>query len=189
MPDTHRSWVPSKKGNNGLSRRCTLLGHDAPITALALSSNFQTVVSGSSDGFISQWDMTGKYVRGLQTKGSIDRLEISNEGIVVLYSADTCQLIALDLNGNFEGNFVLEKGIGAMKTTEQGRVLVAGDEGGRVLFFRLGDLKLLLKLETSVTAPIRSLSFLREKGKEKYVVAGTEDGALIFVPAEFLSNI
>ncbi|AUF82304.1 WD40 repeat-containing protein [Tetraselmis virus 1] len=43
--------------NGCLLHRCTLVGHNDTVTAVAISSKTSTIVSGSADGFIRTWSM------------------------------------------------------------------------------------------------------------------------------------
>lgn len=57
----------------------SLFGHRAPVTVLAVSRSFSTLLSASSDGHIMLWDLNRRgFVRTLPSDGQVDVSTLRN---------------------------------------------------------------------------------------------------------------
>lgn len=177
--------------------RCVhiLWGHEAPITALALSTTLDLVVSGSANGHVLLHRVqAGDHVRNLvdassaaAPAGPVSLIAISEPlGYVVVHSRATRSLRVFSVNGDFLGETTTQQAYSAMVVTAVGDLVIAGGERGNLEVLSIHDLKLLRtsefqgksKAKAKEPAPDSAVTTLTFGKDFQYLFIGTEAGEL-----------
>lgn len=117
--------------------RHILYGHDDEVTCVAANADLDVAVSGSKDKTcIVHTLRQGKYVRTitLPTKSSIDRIAVSEDGYVVIYSREDLMLYLYSINGKLLKSADTMHHVNAMLMKN---VLIYGGDGGVVFVRRI----------------------------------------------------
>lgn len=192
-------------GEGGVERllRCVhiLWGHEAPVTAVALSSTLDLVVSGSENGHVLIHRVqAGDHVRnlvdattdGYEKYGPISLITISAAlCYVVVHCRQSLSLRVFSINGDLLSETNTSQPLNAMVVSNVGDLLIVGGDSGELEIYSIHDLELLRTkaFQTSKASkksgggaedvgvnkpsPITALTF----GKDyQYLFIGTEAG-------------
>jgi hypothetical protein len=83
-----------------------------------------------------------------------------------------------NINGSLKSAASTASVLTQMLITKDGKHLVTGDEAGVVCVRKVQDLSMVHQGEGAGSA-VRSMTFVLDDGKEKYVLAGLQDGRLV----------
>lgn len=165
-------------GEGGVERllRCVhiLWGHEAPVTAVALSSTLDLVVSGSENGHVLIHRVqAGDHVRnlvdatteGFDKYGPISLITISAAlCYVVVHCRQSLSLRVFSINGDLLSETKTSQPLNAMVVSNVGDLLIVGGDSGELEIYSIHDLELL-----------RTKSFQSSKAK-KGSGGGAEEG-------------
>jgi WD40 repeat protein len=153
--------------DGGLLRRVHILcGHEAPVTALALSTALDLVVSGAANGHVLLHRLqAGDHVRHLvggeaggvdaARFGAVSLLAVSAPlGCVVVHCRQTLSLRVFSVNGDLLSEAATTQALYAMAVTQAGDLLVVGGDRGLLEFYSIHDLVLLRSKPFQSLAPV-----------------------------------
>lgn len=154
---------------------------------MSLSSELDTVVSGSRDGSAIVYTLrSGQYIRSLpQPLGhAVELVALSIGGLVLLYSSADTSLHAFTINHRLAqpplASVVASERINALIFNASGTLALCAVERGCVILRRPHDLSCLHQLsagsENGVAGPLRSLALSAD---EQFVLAGSQRGSLL----------
>jgi WD40 repeat protein len=192
-------------GEGGVERllRCVhiLWGHEAPVTAVAISSTLDLVVSGAENGHVLIHRVqAGDHVRnlvdgttlGIEKYGPISLITISAAlCYVVVHCRQSLSLRVFSINGDLLSETKTSQPLNAMVVSNVGDLLIVGGDSGELEIYSIHDLALLRtksfqsskankkssassgSAEEGGASPITALTF----GKDyQYLFIGTEAG-------------
>jgi WD40 repeat protein len=154
--------------------RCVhiLWGHEAPITALALSTTLDLVVSGAENGhLVLHRVQAGDHVRNIVDAtnkvgdyGPISMIAISDPlCYIVVHCRESLSLRVFSINGDFLCETKTTQALNAMVVSNVGDLLIVGGDNGVLEIYSIHNLELL-----------RTKSFQSSKSK-KSSSGGAED--------------
>jgi WD40 repeat protein len=168
-----------------------LYGHYDPITAVKLHSDLDIAVSSSSRGVCLVHTLTkGRLIRALSLPAdrdsTIDLIQISREGLIVLYSSACRTLWLFSLNGQLlaqrsqdEDIDVTEHGryvISTMLLTKNGKFLItAGDK--HVTVWSMHDLSIVHRYDP-VSENVVAINFAHD---ERALLVALQNGQLTII--------
>lgn len=174
-----------------------LIGHESPISCIALSSELDIAVSGSIGGKICIHKLrTGAFVRSFgpsttrvtpaEKKGTnqeavpVTKIVLEEHGRMVVQTGNR-QLYTYTVNGTRLCSVNAEEEIYDMKIT--GEVVVTGGENGRVYIRNLSTLKILSGLNLSKHGPIRCVNFTPDDLNPipQFLFIGSDNGMISIV--------
>lgn len=162
--------------------RRVLCGHDDIVNCVAVSQDLEIVVSGSKDASIILHTLrNGRYLRSLAhpSRGSIDRLVLSRNGLLVFYSHDDLMLHVVSLNGTWLGHAEANGRLSCMAISGSGDFLVTGGERGSIVVRWVHNLEVVRRYEGTGVA-ITSLHVT----PEDCFLVGLQDGSLLIYSVE-----
>lgn len=159
-----------------------LCGHDDVINCVAVSRDLDVVASGSKDASVILHTLrNGRYLRSLvhPSKGSVDRLVLSRNGMVVLYSHDDLMLHVVSLNGVWLAHAEANGRLSCIAASASGDFIVTGGERGSIVVRWVHDLQIVRRYE-GTGVPITSLHVT----PEDCFLVGLQDGSLLIYSVE-----
>uniref|UniRef100_A0A1I7XJ72 BEACH domain-containing protein n=1 Tax=Heterorhabditis bacteriophora TaxID=37862 RepID=A0A1I7XJ72_HETBA len=185
------------------SPRSILTGHEASISALAVSAEHGIVLSGCEDGTILMHTTTGDLLRRVEGRQQVSLLLMSRECVVlalyghsrlVTLSTTARQLddtntddrfihsshnytVLLDDNSIIYVNFRIE----CACLTRDGEYITMGSDNGKVSVWRLFPLQKLYTFQP-VDSPIRSVAI---SANHRFVLCGLDSGSIVVFNVDF----
>ncbi len=168
-----------------------LYGHYDPITAVKLNSDLDIAVSSSSRGVCLIHTLTkGRLIRSLplpaDRDSTIDLIQISREGLIVLYSTACRTLWLFSLNGQLlaqrsqdEEIDVTEHGryvISSMLLTKNGKFLLTGGDK-HVTVWSMNDLTIVHRYDP-VSENVVAVNFAHD---ERALLVALQNGQLTII--------
>lgn len=163
--------------------RHVLCGHDDAITAVAIRTELDIVVSGSKDATcIFHTLRSGRYVRSVRhpNRCSITNLKVSQHGLVVVYSHDDLSLHVCSINGKWLATIDVKGRLNCMDISRCGEFLVCGGDQGQVLVYKLQNLEIIRRYD----GPGVGITSLTVTPEDCFLV-GTQDGGIAVFSLEF----
>jgi WD40 repeat protein len=159
-----------------------LYGHDDEVSCVSVSSDLNTVVSGSRDGTIMVHALrSGRYTRTITPpdRGAIRWVGISTQGTIISYSLLDLMLHAYTINGDVIGSADTGERLYCIHFSSDGEFLLCGGDRKQLSFYRLHPggahaLQCVHRLP-STDATIRSIVLTPE---EQHILVGTGTGKL-----------
>ncbi|GMT19970.1 hypothetical protein PFISCL1PPCAC_11267, partial [Pristionchus fissidentatus] len=164
----------------GATSRAILTGHEAPITALAVSAEHGLVISGCADGAVVIHTTAGELLRRSQLSATVSALAISRDCLTLAQEGSRGLVVfsnTLRVLDRRESPFSID----CVSLTRDGEYFVTGSEQGIVALWRLFPLEQLYTYHR-MEAPIRSVSVT---SNQRFVLAGLESGAIVVLNADF----
>ena len=161
--------------------RAVLCGHDDTVTCVAVKTELDLVVSGSSDGtFIAHTLNQGRYLwsKPHPTNGPLEHLGVSREGLIVVYSRQDTSLHVCTVNGKWLVKVEEPEPINALALSSDEEFVLTGGNSGVVRVRWFHSLELQVVLEGN-DVPITTIT-VTEDGS---IVVGCEDGQLLVYSA------
>ena len=157
--------------------RAVLCGHDDTVTCVAVKTELDLVVSGSTDGtFIAHTLNQGRYLwsKAHPTKGPLEHLAVSREGLIVVYSPQDVTLHVCTVSGKWLASAEEPEAINALALSSDEEFVMTGGNSGvvRVRWFHSLELQIVLDRNN---IPITAITVT----EEDCIVVGLEDGALL----------
>ena len=166
-----------------------LRGHDDEVTCVVVSSELNTVLSGSRDGTAILFSLhSGHYVRTIPhpSAASVDLVALSSIGGIAVYSLHDQVLHSCTMNHRHSEPPLASVGAGerlaALCFNPTGEVLLSAGEQGVVVLRHPHTLAVLHELRASSaespggSGPLRCLAL---SPGEEYVLAGSQRGSLL----------
>lgn len=114
----------------------TIRAHDEPATAVAATSDGETVVSGSYDATVRQWDLSAPStpVAEVESSGKVVTVAMTTDVPLVAYGGvgSSVQLWNLDSEGAYPELQAHENAVMAVDFLDDGNTLVSTDHTGTV---------------------------------------------------------
>lgn len=176
---TERQYIDNVISDKPLAVLC---GHDDVVLCVSVKSELDLVVSGSKDGTCILHTLNqGRYLRTLHhPKGkSIDRLAVSVNGHIILYSHDDFILHCFSINGNHLASVETGSRINCMSLSADNDFLVTGGANGNIVV-RLSRSLVEVRQYDGTGMPVTGLAVTREDT----FIAGLEDGYLLVYSVE-----
>jgi len=125
----------------------TLSGvHDAPITCLAIHSDLDVIISCAADGSCAIHSLTsGAFIRSFfvgYTASPVSWVAVTDDGVIVLYSASDQTIYSRSLNGDERGMHWRNEPLSAFALSTDGTYLLAGGTAGDLYIFETDSLRL-----------------------------------------------
>ncbi|PAV82534.1 hypothetical protein WR25_15898 isoform B [Diploscapter pachys] len=117
------------------SPRAILTGHDAPITALAVSAEHGCVISGCEDGTILLHTTSGDLLRRLEGTGPVTNLLMSRECLLTAIYGHR-HIVTYTTTARQLGEVKSEDKLECAALTRDGEYLVTGSDNGRIAIWR-----------------------------------------------------
>ena len=118
----------------------TLSGHSAGVNAVAVTADGRQVISGAWDHTLKVWELSsGREVRTLSGHSDwVNAVAVTADGRQVISGSDDQTLKVWELSSGREVvTFTVEAPIMCCAVAPDGRMIVAGDQSGRVHFLRV----------------------------------------------------
>ncbi|KAF8356627.1 sel-2 [Pristionchus pacificus] len=170
----------SDRPEGGATSRAILTGHEAPITALAVSAEHGLVISGCADGAVVIHTTAGELLRRSQLSATVSALAISRDCLILAQEGPRGLVVfsnTLRVLDRRESQFSID----CLTLTRDGEYFVTGSEQGIVALWRLFPLEQLYTYHR-MEASIRSVAVT---SNQRYVLAGLESGAIVVLNADF----
>ncbi|GMR43276.1 hypothetical protein PMAYCL1PPCAC_13471, partial [Pristionchus mayeri] len=164
----------------GATSRAILTGHEAPITALAVSAEHGLVISGCADGAVVIHTTSGELLRRCQLAATVSALAISRDCLILAQEGARGLVVfsnTLRVLDRREAPFTID----CVTLTRDGEYFVTGSEQGIVALWRLFPLEQLYTYHR-MEASIRSVAV---SSNQRFVLAGLETGAIVVLNADF----
>ncbi|GMS90035.1 hypothetical protein PENTCL1PPCAC_12210, partial [Pristionchus entomophagus] len=164
----------------GATSRAILTGHEAPITALAVSAEHGLVISGCADGAVVIHTTAGELLRRSQLAATVSALAISRDCLILAQEGSRGLVVfsnTLRVLDRRESPFSID----CLTLTRDGEYFVTGSEQGIVALWRLFPLEQLYTYHR-MEASIRSVAVT---SNQRFVLAGLESGAIVVLNADF----
>ncbi|ETN81398.1 Beige/BEACH domain protein [Necator americanus] len=130
------------------SPRAILTGHEAAISALAVSAEHGLVLSGCEDGTILMHTTAGELLRRWNGKQRVSQLLMSRECVVMAIYGHH-RFITLSTTANQLDEAVTDEKIECACLTRDGEYVITGSESGRCAVWRLFPLRKLYSFQRS----------------------------------------
>ncbi|GAB4477222.1 MAG: hypothetical protein Kow00124_20150 [Anaerolineae bacterium] len=173
----------------------TLLGHTAPVRALAFSLDGRLLASGGDDGMVVVWDVaTGEDLQNLSGHPvGLSALAFSADGTLLASGSidGTVVIWSLETGGPLQiiGPPPIDARVGALVFSPDGAQLVVArtstPEQGQILFYDVAQGE-ESEAFNAAAAPIEALVFLPGS---PIIAAGSSDGGIAFWDAGALAEI
>lgn len=182
----------SNDGENPLSCCHVLWGHDTPVVAVDLDSDFDVSVSGSESGLICVHSIRrGEFVRSFTPPavtdddtpgGSVSRIAVDSTGNLVVHMEDY-GLHKFTLNGVRLCSVNAGERLFDIKLCSMGEFLVTGGERCKVLVRNVSDFGICSVLDLSQHGPIRCIGMTPDdlNPVEQFLFIGSDDGMITVV--------
>jgi len=164
-----------------------LRGHDAEITCLAVSSNFDIVVSGARCGTVLLHTLRqGKYVRALEQPTthatSADMVLISNTSQIVVFSCLSRSLLLYDINGRLLIEAPAAEHTNDMIVNADASFLLCGGSG--ITIRLLHNLQIVFKMD--VGSEVTSLALTHD---DRILFVGLKSGHMLLCATCFTNSL
>lgn len=143
------------------------------------------VVTGSKDKTCIEYTLEGEYLRTLSEKKRVDLIVIGSSGQIVTYSPETLELSSYDVNGVLESNVKDIKNCNHLLVTRDSKYIVHSINNTTILVRSLVapmDVVHSFEIDSSGKSKVISLSFVSEEDSDKFLIVGTDEGALSIIP-------
>ncbi|CAI4232259.1 unnamed protein product [Auanema sp. JU1783] len=162
------------------SPRAILTGHDARITALAVSAEHGVVLSGCEDGTILMHTTTGDLLRRVEGSQRVSLLMMSRECIILALFGNN-HIMTLSTTARMLHEVKSDEKIECACLTRDGEFIIFGSENGKCSVWRLFPLQKLYSFQ-SVDAAIRSVAV---SSNHRFVLCGLDTGAIVVFNVDF----
>lgn len=159
-----------------------LCGHGDAVTAVAVCAELDLVVSGSKDGTLILHTLRDwRYMRSASHPGggAIDRLVVSPNGLVAVYSHDDIMIHVASINAKWLASAEANGRLSSLCVSACGDYLVTGGERGQIVVRMFHSLEAVRHYD-GVGVPITSLAVTAED----CFLAGLQDGSLLVYSIE-----
>ncbi len=167
----------------------TLLGHETPVSCVAICTKLDVVVSGALGGSICihkvrsgkfirsfHFDASSKEVQGSSGMGNgipVRKLSIHVDGSFVAHLSD-CSMHHISVNGQQLCRAHIGEALHAMVICPESETVITGGELGCVRIWNLHDFSLLCTVDVKKHGPITSLALTR--GVPQFLCVGSGNG-------------
>lgn len=154
-------------------------GHAAEVSALAMASGGEMLISGSQDGTVRMWSLPEGRLRGTieSASGSINALATAPGGLVLAsISSDPAIKVWLQETGRLLA--VLEghgRDVTTLTLTPDGKTLASGSQDNLIKLWSLPEGRLLATL-TGHTAAVRALAITPDSN---LLISASTDGMIL----------
>ncbi|XGW18162.1 hypothetical protein V3C99_002630 [Haemonchus contortus] len=162
------------------SPRAILTGHEAAISALAVSAEHGLVLSGCEDGTILMHTTAGELLRRWSSRQRVSQLLMSRECVVMaIYGHHS--FVTLTTTANQLDEAVADDKVECACLTRDGEYVIIGSENGRCTVWRLFPLQKLYTFQ-QVDSAIRSVAV---SANHRFVLAGLDSGSIVVFNVDF----
>ncbi|VDO39425.1 unnamed protein product [Haemonchus placei] len=162
------------------SPRAILTGHEAAISALAVSAEHGLVLSGCEDGTILMHTTAGELLRRWSSRQRVSQLLMSRECVVMaIYGHHS--FVTLTTTANQLDEAVADDKVECACLTRDGEYVIIGSESGRCTVWRLFPLQKLYTFQ-QVDSAIRSVAV---SANHRFVLAGLDSGSIVVFNVDF----
>ena len=175
-----------------------LWGHESPVTAISLDTNFDAVASGGENGLVCVHSLRrGEFIRTFRPPalsattpaGRVSRLAMGSEGNVVVHMEDR-GLHTYTINGVRLCSVDAGENICEMIVCSCDQVLVTGGDRCQVLVRNVFDLNVCAMLDLSRHGPIQCLALTPSELNpiKQFLFVGSDDGMITIIDGDPLST-